>query len=290
MSEPNASPDTGQEESQLDIQHLLDYISNLSMLMADADRDAVYKFLINKTNLEFLRSFSTRENIHNICLVINEDEQPEPDKEFLLESDPTLKPFPSTNIIFIKKIPYLDCSDMKKIKKDLQILNFSTESNDSSMLSHIQNCIQSAFLSLFASYKELIKVKKVSAIKNHNALLLHNKVTELVESINKTRKTSDIPNIKLEFEPFFVEKIEKIKKEKGREPTVDEMFEDIDDNKINKLCDSISKWKTEISQIIQMDRQLKDGNTLDEVEFWIDYVKVLKSIKKQVESKAKIYQ
>ena len=104
MSEPNASPDTGQEESQLDIQHLLDYISNLSMLMADADRDAVYKFLINKTNLEFLRSFSTRENIHNICLVINEDDQPEPDKEFLLESDPTLKPFPSTNIIFIKKL------------------------------------------------------------------------------------------------------------------------------------------------------------------------------------------
>ena len=50
MSEPNASPDTGQEESQLDIQHLLDYISNLSMLMADADRDAVYKFLINKTS------------------------------------------------------------------------------------------------------------------------------------------------------------------------------------------------------------------------------------------------
>ena len=42
---------------------------------------------------------------------------------------------------------------------------------------------------------------------------------------------------------------EKIKKEKGREPTVDEMYEDIDDNKINKLCDSISKWKTEISQI-----------------------------------------
>ena len=159
MSEPNPNPNTGQEESQLDIQHLLDYISNLSMLMADADRDAVYKFLITKTNLEFLRSFSTRENIHHICLVINEDEQPEQDKEFLLEADPTLKSFPSTNIIFIKKIPYLDCSELKKIKKDLQILNFSTESNDASMLTHIQNCIQSAFLSLFTSYKELIKIK-----------------------------------------------------------------------------------------------------------------------------------
>ena len=284
MSEPNPNPNTGQEESQLDIQHLLDYISNLSMLMADADRDAVYKFLITKTNLEFLRSFSTRENIHNICLVINEDDQPEEDKEFILESDPTLKSFPSTNIIFIKKIPYLDCSDMKKIKKDLQILNFSTESNDTSMLSHIQNCIQSAFLSLFTSYKEFIKNKKVSAIKTYNVAQLHNKVSELVESINKTRKTSNIPNIKLEFEPFFLEKLDKIKKEKGRDATLDEMFEELDDTKINNLCDSLTRWKTEISQVIQINRELKDGNTLEEVEFWVDYIKVLKSIKKQVES------
>jgi hypothetical protein len=168
MSESNPSPDTGQTVSKLDIQYLLDYISNLSNLMADADRDAVYKFLITKNNLEFLRSFCTRENIHNISLVINEDDNRNPDQEFILESDPSLKPFTSTNIIFIKKIPFLDCSDIKKVKKDLQILNFSTESNDTSMLSHIQNCIQSTFLSLFNSYKELIKVQKPSAIKTYN--------------------------------------------------------------------------------------------------------------------------
>ena len=282
MSEPNPNQDTGQP--QLDIQHLLDYISNLTNLMADADRDAVYKFLITKKNLEFLRSFSSRENIHNISLVINEDDQPEPDKEFFLEAEPTLKSFPSTNIIFIKKIPYLDCSDIKKIKKDLQILNFSTESNDSSMLSHIQNCIQSAFLSLFTSYKELIQTKKESAIKTYNVNQLHNKVTELVESINKTRKTSNIPVLKLEFENFYLQKKERIKKEKNREATVDELSEGLDDIQIVKLCDSLTKWKTEISQIIQINRQLKDGNTLDEIEFWEDYIKALKNIKKQVES------
>ena len=271
MSEPNPNQDTGQP--QLDIQHLLDYISNLTNLMADADRDAVYKFLITKKNLEFLRSFSSRENIHNISLVINEDDQPEPDKEFFLEAEPTLKSFPSTNIIFIKKIPYLDCSDIKKIKKDLQILNFSTESNDSSMLSHIQNCIQSAFLSLFTSYKELIQTKKESAIKTYNVNQLHNKVTELVESINKTRKTSNIPVLKLEFENFYLQKKERIKKEKNREATVDELSEGLDDIQIVKLCDSLTKWKTEISQIIQINRQLKDGNTLDKIEFWEDYIK-----------------
>ena len=284
MSESNPSPNTGQGGSHPDIQNLLDYISNLSNLMADADRDSVYKFLITKNNLEFLRAFCTRENIHSISLVINEDDNPSPDQEYLLESDPSLKSFSSTNIIFIKKIPFLDCSDIKKIKKDLQILNFSTESNDTTMLSHIQNCIQSTFLSLFNSYKELIKEKKTSAIKTYNVTQLQNKVTELVDSINKTRKTSNIPNIKLEFEKFYLELKDKLKKEKGRDATVDDFLSVLDDNQLNKLYDCLNKWKAEISQVIKMERNLSDGNTLDEIEFWVDYIKVLKSIKKQVES------
>ena len=284
MSESNPSPDTGQTESKLDIQYLLDYISNLSNLMGDADRDAVYKFLITKNNLEFLRSFCTRENIHNISLVINEDDNPNPDQEFILESDPSLKPFPSTNIIFIKKIPFLDCSDIKKVKKDLQILNFSTESNDTSMLSHIQNCIQSTFLSLFNSYKELIKVQKPSAIKTYNVTQLQNKATELVESINKTWKTSNIPAVKLEFEKFYLVLKDKLKNEKGRTPTVDDFLSVLNDTQLTKLYDCLNKWKAEISQVINIKRNISDGNTLDEIEFWVDYIKVLKSIKKQVES------
>ena len=284
MSESNPSPNTGQKESHLDIQHLLDYISNLSNLMADADRDAVYKFLTTKNNLGFLRTFCSRENIHNISLVINEDDNPNQGEEYLLESDPSLKSFPSTNIIFIKKIPYLDCSDIKKIKKDLQILNFSTESNDTTMLSHIQNCIQSTFLSLFNSYKELIKIEKTSAIKTYNVNQLQNKVTELVDSINKTWKTSNIPVVKLEFEKFYLAIKEKLKKEKGREPTADDFLSVLDDTQLNNLYDCLNKWQAEISQVIKMDRNLSDGNTLDEIEFWVDYIKVIKSIRKQLES------
>ena len=284
MSESNPSPNTGQKESHLDIQHLLDYISNLSNLMADADRDAVYKFLTTKNNLGFLRTFCSRENIHNISLVINEDDNPNQGEEYLLESDPSLKSFPSTNIIFIKKIPYLDCSDIKKIKKDLQILNFSTESNDTTMLSHIQNCIQSTFLSLFNSYKELIKIEKTSAIKTYNVNQLQNKVTELVDSINKTWKTSNIPVVKLEFEKFYLAIKEKLKKEKGREPTADDFLGVLDDSQLNNLYDCLNKWQAEISQVIKMDRNLSNGNTLDEIEFWVDYIKVIKSIRKQLES------
>ena len=31
-----------------------------------------------------------------------------------------------------------------------------------------------------------------------------------------------------------------------------------------------------------MNRQISEGNTLDEIEFWADYVQILKNIKKQL--------
>ena len=70
----------------------------------------------------------------------------------------------------------------------------------------------------------------VCFLKNQNAQLLTTKVSELVDSINKTWKSSDINQFKLEFEPFFIEKLEKIKKEKGRDATVDEMLEGLEDD------------------------------------------------------------
>ena len=276
----NLGPD---KSTSNDVQKLVDYISNLSMIMADADRDQAYKFLFQKSNLDLIQSFASKETIVNLCFVVNEDENPEPNKEFFLESDPTIKPFPTTTIILIKKIPYLDCSDTKIIKRDLQILNFSSEGNDSSIMNHIQNCIQNAFGSLFNSYQESLKQDKTSAIKSSNAIQLQSKFGELVDIMNKTTKTSNIPIIKLEYEPELKLKMDKIRQE-GREPTLDELSEGLSDDYINKLCDIINRWKADISNVIKMDREVKDGDTLEEVNFWIDYEKALNAIKKQVEA------
>ena len=276
----NLGPD---KNTSNDVQKLVDYISNLSMIMADADRDQAYKFLFQKSNLDLIQSFASKETIVNLCFVVNEDENPEPNKEFFLESDPTIKSFPTTTIILIKKIPYLDCSDTKIIKRDLQILNFSSEGNDSSIMNHIQNCIQNAFGSLFNSYQESLKQDKTSAIKSSNAIQLQSKFGELVDIMNKTTKTSNIPVIKLEYEPELKQKMDKIRQE-GREPTLDELSEGLSDDYINKLCDIINRWKADISNVIKMDREVKDGDTLEEVNFWIDYEKALNAIKKQVEA------
>ena len=277
----NIGPD---DPNQNDIQKLADYISNLSMVMADADRDEAYKFLFQKINVELMQSFITKETFSNICFVINEDENPQPNNKFFLESDPLLKSFPTTIIILIKKTPFINCSDAKSIKKDLHILNFSTEGNDAAIITHIQNCIQTAFGSLFNSYQETLNKEKASALKTSTAVQLQSKMGELIDLINKTEKTSNIPPIKLEYEPTLMEKMEKLKKEKGRPATLEEVYEGLSDDLINKLVDVINKWKNDISQVIKMDRQVKDGDTLEEVNFWLDYEKVLNNIKLLVQA------
>lgn len=95
---------------------------------------------------------------------------------------------------------------------------------------------------------------------------------------------NNIPVVKLEFEKFYLTLKEKLKKEKGREPTADDYLEILDDNQLTKLYDCLNRWKAEISQVISMNRNIETGNTLDEIEFWADFIKILKSIKKQVES------
>ena len=282
--DPNSLGPENPSQISDEISILVDYISNLSMIMGDAERDKASEFLFQKINKELIQSFISKDSFHHICFVINEEDNPDPKKLFFLEADPILKPFPTTTIILIKKTPYLNCSDIKTIKKDIQILNFSTEGNDSQVLTHIQNCIQTAFASLFSSYQEKLNLEKASALKSSTALQLQSKIGELVDLINKTQKTSNIPSIKIEYEPELKEKMDKIEKEYGRPATVDELYEGLNDNYINKLCDLINRWKADIAQIIKIDRDMKEGDTLEEVNFWSDYEKILRDIKKQIEA------
>ncbi len=104
------------------------------MVMADADSDQASKYLLQKPNVELINSFTLKKTFRNIFFTINEDDNPEPDNQFFLETEPLLKSFPTTTIILIKKTPILNCSDAKTIKKGLQVLNFSTEGNDATVI------------------------------------------------------------------------------------------------------------------------------------------------------------
>lgn len=139
------------------VQKLISYICNLSSVVIDADSEKVSNLLSTEQNKNILKLFISEASSKIICLTKNEEEAKDPSKEYIFEVEPTFKEFSNSTIIFLKRVPYIDCSKPKTIKKDLQMFNFSG-GNDISMFSYMQNCIQSAFSPLFSSFQNSLGV------------------------------------------------------------------------------------------------------------------------------------
>ena len=269
-----------------DTQKLIDYMTNLSMLMLDMDKDKLYKTISSSENIELIKKFIQIESNRVICISKNEEEN-SMKPEFFIDSKLEDKGIHTSTIIFIKKNPTINCKSNKTIKNDLQILDFSNnDGNNNDIFLYMQNYLQTAFNPLFDSYQEKASAdtSNTSSIKQGTYNNVKSKVNELVVLLNQAQKTSDIPTIKLECEPELKKKMDEIREKKKHEPTVEEIAETCDENYILKLCDLINKWKTDISKVIKTDRDVSQGDTLQEVNFWRDFETTLKNIKTQIES------
>ena len=139
------------------IQNLISYICNLSSVVIGANTQKVSALLSTYQNKNILKLFISKASNKIICLTKNEEKGKDPSQEYIFETKPIYKKFSNSTIMFIKRVPFIDCSKPKTIKKVLQMLNFTGGSNIS-MLNYIQNCIQSAFSPLFSSFQNTLRV------------------------------------------------------------------------------------------------------------------------------------
>ena len=276
----------GGDEAQ-NVQTLMDYIVNLSSMMIELDKDRLYKELTKSANIEFVKNFQKDPTTRLICITKNDEENISNEtRELFIESELLYKPMKTSTILFIKKLPVIDCTSQAIIKKQLQILNFSSEGNDNSVFLYMQNYIQTAFSSLFSSFQDAMgnEQNPSANIKSTTLASVQTKMNELVVLLSQAQKNSNIPNIKLEGDPELKEKMEKFQQEKKTPATVDDLSEGCNDDYITKLCDIINRWKADVSQIIKLDRNIMQGDTLEEINFWRDYETTLKNVKSQIES------
>ena len=102
--------------SEEQVLKLISYISNISSLVINANSEKVSNLLSTEQNKKNLKIFISDNSYKIICLTKNEKEN-EPSYEYIFESEPTFKDFSNSTIFFLKKVPYIDCSKLKTIKK-----------------------------------------------------------------------------------------------------------------------------------------------------------------------------
>ena len=291
MSEQGQDPNTlnGVTEETIvvteeHIQKLISYICNLSSVVIDADSEKVKSLLSNPQNTNILKLFICEASNKIICLTKNNEENPDSSKEYFFEKEPTFKEFSNSTIIFLKRVPFLDCSKPKTIKRDLQMFNF-TGGSDISMFSYMQNCIQSAFSPLFSSFQNSLRInidKGNNKAQNYKDVNL--KMNELAILLGKAQNGSDITEVKLETDPVVKEKIDEFYKKNGKYPTADDIKDSFDENTFNRLGDIINKWKNDIIAYTKLENDLDKGDSLDEINFWRKSEVVCRNIKTQLDS------
>lgn len=274
--------------SNQDLQSLVEYLSNVSTYMLDSNKDYVYKELLKQNNVEIIKNFATDRNNKLICISKNETDTTEEISngtngkpvEIIVENDLQYKGTKTASVCFIKKEnSNLELSEgAKSLSSQLQVLNFASEGNDMNVFLFMQNYIQTAFSPLFNSYQNAVtgSVEGKSNIKSNTLQTVQNKMAELVFLLNQSQKNSEIPNVKLECDPEIRARIVEIKS-KGREPTAEDFADKINDDFIMKLIDTLNRWKIDIGSVLKLDRQISQGNTLQEVNFWKDYETTLRN-------------
>jgi hypothetical protein len=267
---------TNDLQNTQDLQGLIDYLSNISSIMLDLNKDIIYKELLKKTNNDLIKNFALDRNYKLICVskldLDSTDGTSSKPPEIVIEAELQYKGIKNSTICFIKKEnSNIELGDSKPLSTQLQVLNLSSEGNDMNVFLFMQNYIQSAFSPLFNSYQNaIVGGQENKNIKSNTFQTVQNKMAELIFLLNQSQKNSDIPNVKIEADPELKARISEIKT-KGRDATVDDFADKNDEAFIMRLIDNLNRWKVDIGSVLKLDRQISQGNALQEVNFWKDY-------------------
>ena len=223
------------QTTEENIKKLISYICNLSSII-HADLEKVKNLLFSPQNLNILKLFVSHPSNDIICLTKNEEDNPDLSNEYILEEEPTFKEFKNSTIIFLKKAIKIDFISQERFEKDIEILNFNGES-DESILEYIGNSIESTFTPFFSSFN-----------KHQNNKDVNNKIDG-----------------KLEIDPF--DKIEEFYKNNGKYPKINEIIDSFDQDTIYRLGTIMMKWKNDIFEYIILDKDLNNGDSLDKNNF-----------------------
>lgn len=266
------------DDTQLKL--LITYLSKVASTLLDIEKDYVYKELIKFS--ELLSQFVSDSNFRAFAIYsFPEETENSTQIKILVESDLNYQTRKANCLCVIKKLQslYLD----KNISSQLQIISYSSEDNSDSVLPYVQSILQSAITPLFNSYKSAVIGGGIQDknIRSNTLETVNNKMAELVFLLGQSQKNSEIPHVKLEAETELKQRINEIIT-KGKTPTADDFSDKMNEEFLLKQIDQLNRWKVDINSVIKIDRQINQGTTLQEINFWKDFEVAVLNLQQQI--------
>lgn len=273
--------DSFQEESErrsIPVEKVCEFIMRVSCPILDLDDNRIYSVLHTTFNQELISSF-IQESQHKSLILSKSDE----DVSVSLQIEYKGPTF--AQLAFVKREGQ-GILEEGPLGGQIQIVNLSFISPDSTPLELVHTYLQSTFAPLFNSYKggQSTSHEEDSKMQTKVGLsAVQKKISETMLALMQCQQNVEIPEVVLQIDPEVKEKAQKAKAVNSR-LTV-EMFEGRVNEKefLSNLTGCVDKWIHEIRKVTRL--STKDNlapSILHEVNFWECLTRALTQIDSQL--------
>ena len=267
---------------RLEVGKVKDYILDCCVTMMKCDRDSFYKVIQKEENQNLIEQFcSDQQKRHLIVGYIKKDIS----WEVVIQIEMNKDQLAGQSVIFIKRNNENQleakkeekAADSEEIHNQIQTFNLSYQDSEGPF-EVSQNYIQHCLIPTFNIYKEIIETNESNDVDSYNQLL--KKLREVNLVLIQFQQSVYVPQIQLVFDSQIKQKFQDNEK-LGIKTNIEDF--NLDDNDfINSLCKSVSKWTNDIQQVIKQNFDLQNGTTLQEINYWMKYERALNIIDQQL--------
>jgi dynein heavy chain 1, cytosolic len=268
--------DLGEGETLI-LGKLTEFILSVSCPILDIEKDLLYTALYRGSSQEYLNMFATESS--RKVLVIQKSEE-----EILVSLEVEHKGPTYAILAFIKREGQGSLEE-KQLGAQLQIVNLSYISPDSTPFELMHTYLQNSFLPLFNTYKgQNLASEEDSKMDSKLGLTtVQKKISETMLALMQYQQDVEIPEVILQIDPYVRERFTKAKLINSRLGI--ELFDDKlqDKEYLSGLTACVDKWIHEIRKVTRL--STKDHlapSILHEVNFWECLTRALNHIDNQL--------
>ena len=270
-----ADPDAGERES-LVVPKLTDFVLNVACPILEIEKDVLYSALYRSSSQEYLSQFAL-ESSRKVIVVQKSEEEVSVSLEVEHKG-------PSYAILAFIKREGQGVLEEKSLGGQIQIVNLSYISPDSTPFELLHTYMQNSFMPLFTTYKASTSAEEESKMDSKIGLqTVQKKISETMLALMQYQQDVEIPEVVLYIDPYVKEKFTKSKVTNSK--VTIELFDDRlqDKEYLSALTGCVDKWIHEIRKVTRLStREHLAPTILHEVNFWECLTRALTHIDSQL--------